>query len=99
MRLDTGDGVDVAPCRLVDGEAMACVVLWLVEAVELRAVESEILGLRSFKPFEGESAENRWLCACAWGGGASFEVAAFVIDATEPVEDLRNPLNEIDSRF
>lgn len=97
-RLDTGEGVDAAPCLLVDGDDMAWVMLWLVETVEFRAVESEILGLRSFRPLEGDNAENRWLCAC--GAGASFwAVAAVEIDATEPVEDLRKPLNEIDSRF
>ena len=93
-RLDTGDGVDVVVCRLVEGEAIACAMLWLVEAIALRVVASEILGLSSLRPFDGDSAEKRWLCA---GGGASFE--AWVMDATEPVDDLRRPLNEIDSRF
>lgn len=96
-RLDTGDGVDVVVCRLVEGEAIACAMLWLDddEPIALRVVASEILGLSSLRPLDGESAEKRWLCA---GGGASF--AWFVVmDATEPVDDLRRPLNEIDSRF
>ena len=58
-RLDTGDGVDVVVCRLVEGEAIACAMLWLVEAIALRVVASEILGLRSLRPFDGDSAEKR----------------------------------------
>lgn len=66
-RLDTGDGVEVV-CLLVDGEAMACVMLWLADTVEFLAVEREILGLSSLRPLDGDSAENLWLCA---GCGAS----------------------------
>ena len=47
-------------------------------------------GLSSLIPLEGESAGKRW-CASV---GATDE-----IDATDPVEDFRMPLNDSDSRF
>jgi hypothetical protein len=53
-------------------------------------VERDILGLSSLRPFEGERAENR----CCDSLGATDE-----IDATEPVEDLRSPVSETESRL
>lgn len=95
IKLDTGEGVEVVAWRL--GDAITWVKLWLADA-ELLAVDSAIFGLRSLRPFDGDRAENLWLCAA--GAGSFWDAAAAVVmDATEPVDDLRRPLKEMDSRF
>lgn len=48
------------------------------------------------RPLDGERAENR--CEDAWVEGASLG-ATELSEATEPVEDLRRPPKDIESRF
>lgn len=60
------------------------------EAFEDLEEGTEIFGLSSLRPFDGESAENRWWVS----GGATEET-----DATEPVEDFRRPVKDIESRL
>ena len=60
--LGAGDGVD-SDCLLVDGEPICCWMLGVDDALLIlddRAVGRDTLGLRSLRPFEGDSAENRW---------------------------------------
>jgi hypothetical protein len=56
-------------------------------------VEREILGLSSFKPFDGDKAEN--LCECVVSLGGATEA----VEATEPVDALRRVLKETESRL
>lgn len=79
MKLGDGDGVDRL-CWLADGETID----WREEEAdgvpdELCSLEddNEILGLRSFKPLDGESAENR----CEPDDGASEVVGTLPVDA------------------
>jgi hypothetical protein len=61
-----------------------------------RVLESEILGVSNFRPFEGESAEKRlWLGAWLWVSLG----AADDRDVTELVDAFRRPAKERDSRF
>lgn len=85
-------------CRLDDAAAATCAdeVEFEFECeleLNVRALASEIFGLSSLRPLDGESAASRCIVVSA--------VVAAVddIDATEPVEALRSPENEIDSRF
>jgi len=59
----------------------------------------ETFGLRSLSPLDGERAENRcddvWVDA--WVEGASLG-ATELSEATEPVEDLRRPPKDMESR-
>lgn len=57
---------------------------------------SETFGLRSLRPLDGESAENR--CDDVWVEGASLG-ATELSEATEPVEDLRRPPKDMESRL
>jgi len=56
----------------------------------------ETFGLRSLRPFDGERAENR--CDDDWVWGASLG-ATELSEATEPVDDLRRPPKDIESRL
>lgn len=51
------------------------------------------MGLSSFKPFDGDKAEN--LCECVVSGGGATEA----VEATEPVDALRRALKETESRL
>ena len=56
----------------------------------------ETFGLRSLRPLDGERAENRWDDACVEGASLG---ATELSEATEPVEDLRRPPKDMDSRL
>lgn len=60
----------------------------------------ETFGLRSLRPLDGERAENRcddvWVDV--WVEGASLG-ATELSEATEPVEDLRRPPKDMESRL
>lgn len=56
--LGAGEGVE-SDCLLDDGDAMACWMLCVEEELDDRDVGKDIFGLRSFKPLEGDNAENR----------------------------------------
>lgn len=62
--------------------------------LETRAEESPILGLSNLSPRDGESAEKRWCGVDSRTGAAVAED-----EPTELVDDLRRPVNEIESRF
>lgn len=64
-------------------------------ADELDERGREILGLRSLRPFDGERAEKRW-CEDDDDSVGAWDVEA---EATDDVDDLRKPLNDMDSRF
>lgn len=93
MELGTGDGAD-KDCRLEEAEGkwpVLCPVLIPGSPSRSRVAASDTFGLKSFRPFEGDSAEN--LCLCdSWLGAVEEK------DATEPVEDLRRPEKESESR-
>jgi hypothetical protein len=83
--LGTGEGVD-NDCLLDAGDPMVC--LTFCEATAF--VDREDFGPSSFKPLEGESAENREDPGSAWVDGVEREL-------TELVDVLRKPINETDS--
>jgi hypothetical protein len=56
----------------------------------------ETFGLRSLRPLDGERAENRWDVVCVEGASLG---ATELSEATEPVEDLRRPPKDMDSRL
>lgn len=63
-------------------------MLWVVVvAVAVRAACSETFGLSSFKPLDGDKAENRW-------DEVDVELVTLLEAETEPVEDLRSPAKE-----
>lgn len=63
---------------------------WEVLAFKERAVDKEIFGLRSLRPFDGDKAENRW---CE--DEDSFPTVASV--EAEATDGLRKPVKEMDS--
>ena len=95
--LGAGEGVE-SDCRLPDGVPIVCCMLAVEdELFEDRAVGSETLGLSNLRPFEGDRAEKRW-CECVVGC-CGWSWAPELVDATELVDDLRSPPNDIDSRL
>lgn len=83
--LGTGEGVD-NDCLLDAGDPMVCLTFW----EELAFADREDFGPRSFRPLEGESAENRDAPGSACVDGVEREL-------TELVDVLRKPMNETDS--
>ena len=67
----------------------------MLDELEERECVRETFGLRSLRPFDGERAEN--LCDVVWVEGASLG-ATELSEATEPVEDLRRPPKDMESR-
>jgi len=55
--------------------------------------DREIFGVSSFKPFDGDNAEN--LCECVVSLGGATEL----VEATEPVDAFRRALKDTESRF
>lgn len=91
--LGTGEGVD-SDWRLDAGVPAWARCTLVVELLlfEDRA-ERESFGVSSFKPFDGDNAENLWECVVSLGG------ATEAVEATEPVDDLRRALKETESRL
>jgi hypothetical protein len=65
-------------------------MVWVEDEPSPRVTERDTLGLNNLRPLEGDSAENR----CCDSPGTIDE-----IEATEPVDALREPVKEIESRF
>ena len=68
----------------------------MLDELEEREWVRATFGLSSLRPFDGERAEKR--CDDVWVGAASLG-ATELSEATEPVDDLRRPPKDMDSRL
>jgi len=88
--LGTGEGVD-NDCRLDEGDDLEGLGAWEMDEFEDRKLG---LGPSNFKPLDGDKAENRWEL-----DDASALLAGVENEATDPVDGLRIPMKDIESRF
>jgi hypothetical protein len=68
----------------------------VLDELEEREWVRATFGLSNLRPFDGERAEKRYDDVCV---GAASLGATELSEATEPVDDLRRPPNDMDSRL